>query len=295
MPIMPDRRIRSRLILVAIVMLALMTAYEWFKQLFFPSISIWGSHIVTILFTSMLATTTFYFVLKQHHTEYSQRIEEISKRRESEAALKESQEQWHNVVNNAMVGFYQVTMDGDFIRVNEKLAAILRYDSAADLLQHAVNINQLYVDSTERPALIRHLSDHGALNQAEVRFKDREGRQVWVSLSVRVHIDRRSNRLLEGFVIDINQRKMVEAEKEKLYQDLKASLDQVRTLHGMIPICSSCKKIRDDKGYWDQIENYIMNHSEAQFSHSLCPECVKELYPKFRASRRSPDNGEDQH
>ncbi len=50
---------------------------------------------------------------------------------------------------------------------------------------------------------------------------------------------------------------------------------------GLIPICSSCKKIRDDKGYWNQIESYIESHSEADFSHSICPECAKKLYPDF--------------
>lgn len=56
---------------------------------------------------------------------------------------------------------------------------------------------------------------------------------------------------------------------------------KVKTLSGMLPICSSCKNIRDDKGYWSQIEAYIRDHSEAEFSHSVCPECAKRLYPEF--------------
>lgn len=56
---------------------------------------------------------------------------------------------------------------------------------------------------------------------------------------------------------------------------------KVKTLSGMLPICSSCKNIRDDKGYWSQIEAYIRDHSEAEFSHSVCPECAKQLYPEF--------------
>lgn len=54
-----------------------------------------------------------------------------------------------------------------------------------------------------------------------------------------------------------------------------------KTLSGMLPICASCKKIRDDKGYWNQIEAYITEHSEAKFSHGICPECMKKLYPGF--------------
>ena len=56
-------------------------------------------------------------------------------------------------------------------------------------------------------------------------------------------------------------------------------ISEIKILSGLLPICSSCKKIRDDKGYWSQIEAYIQEHSEAQFSHSICPKCAKELYP----------------
>ncbi len=60
----------------------------------------------------------------------------------------------------------------------------------------------------------------------------------------------------------------------------KRELDR-KLLHGLLPICASCKKIRDDKGYWNQVEAFIKEHSEATFSHSVCPECAKKLYPKL--------------
>ncbi|MGD9210153.1 MAG: MCP four helix bundle domain-containing protein [Desulfobacteraceae bacterium] len=72
---------------------------------------------------------------------------------------------------------------------------------------------------------------------------------------------------------------------EKALQDknqkLKQALDEIRTLHGIIPICSNCKQIRDDKGAWKQLEEYIQTHSEAKFSHSLCPHCLAKLYPEY--------------
>ncbi len=68
------------------------------------------------------------------------------------------------------------------------------------------------------------------------------------------------------------QRKTIYDEREKVLLELK-------TLSGLLPICASCKKIRDDKGYWEQIESYITNHSEAVFSHGICPDCIKKLYP----------------
>jgi hypothetical protein len=60
---------------------------------------------------------------------------------------------------------------------------------------------------------------------------------------------------------------------------LENALAEIKQLSGMLPICASCKMIRDDQGYWNQIETYISQHSEAQFSHSVCPECAQKLYP----------------
>jgi AmiR/NasT family two-component response regulator len=70
-------------------------------------------------------------------------------------------------------------------------------------------------------------------------------------------------------------------ELRRLNAELQDTLDKVKTLSGLLPICSSCKKIRDDKGYWNQLEVYIRDHSEVEFSHGLCPECAKELYPEI--------------
>jgi len=63
---------------------------------------------------------------------------------------------------------------------------------------------------------------------------------------------------------------------------LEDALAEVKTLSGLLPICSHCKKIRDDKGYWSQIETYIHRHSGAEFSHSICPECAKKFYPEYK-------------
>jgi YesN/AraC family two-component response regulator len=69
-------------------------------------------------------------------------------------------------------------------------------------------------------------------------------------------------------------------EKDELIVKLQDALDNVKKLSGMLPICSNCKKIRDDKGYWRKIETYIAEHSDASFTHSICDECVKKLYPE---------------
>jgi hypothetical protein len=78
---------------------------------------------------------------------------------------------------------------------------------------------------------------------------------------------------------DITEIKLAEQERDRLIVELKDALAEVKTLQGFIPICANCKKIRDDEGFWQQIEKYIQDRSDAKFSHSICPECAKLLYP----------------
>lgn len=80
---------------------------------------------------------------------------------------------------------------------------------------------------------------------------------------------------------DISQMKKIEQEREKLIRDLQKALNEVKTLSGLIPICSHCKKVRDDSGYWDQVEHYISKHSNADFSHAICPDCMRQYYPEM--------------
>lgn len=84
---------------------------------------------------------------------------------------------------------------------------------------------------------------------------------------------------------EISVRRQAEQEKENLIVDLQNALKEVKTLGSLLPICSSCKKIRDDKGYWNKIEAYISKHTGTEFSHSICPACARELYPDLKLPR----------
>lgn len=80
---------------------------------------------------------------------------------------------------------------------------------------------------------------------------------------------------------EIERRRLAEAERDRVIAELRQALTEVKTLRGFLPICSSCKRIRDDQGYWNQIESYIKAHSDAEFTHGICPECAKKLYPEL--------------
>lgn len=80
---------------------------------------------------------------------------------------------------------------------------------------------------------------------------------------------------------DITERKRQEKERLRLIDELKEALKRVKTLNGLLPICASCKKIRNDGGYWEQVETYIRSRSNAEFTHGICPDCVRTLYPEY--------------
>jgi len=122
------------------------------------------------------------------------------------------------------------------------------------------------------------------LAEIEFRIIRRDGAERWVALAFQPVYDGSSRFLgTRGSNRDVTERKRAEAEREKLIGELRDALSRVKLLSGLLPICASCKKIRDDKGYWNQIESYIRDHSEAHFSHGICPECARKEYPELFA------------
>jgi len=85
----------------------------------------------------------------------------------------------------------------------------------------------------------------------------------------------------EKLKLEIKIRREIEEKNKVLISDLQDKMNEIKQLSSFLPICSSCKKVRDDNGYWEQIEHYISKHSDTEFSHSLCPSCTNKLYPEF--------------
>jgi PAS domain S-box-containing protein len=131
------------------------------------------------------------------------------------------------------------------------------------------------VKETGRPVTVehRHCAENGACRDMEIHcfpIFDDQGKLVQVI----------------EYCIDISERKQATAEREKLILDLQKALDDVKTLQGLLPICAGCKKIRDDKGYWNTIESYLSEHTDAEFTHGLCPDCITRLYPDYANSKK---------
>ena len=122
------------------------------------------------------------------------------------------------------------------------------------------------------------------LERIETLRLRRDGTQVDVSITVSPIKNADGNIRGASMVLrDITERKRQELERLRLIQELTEALQRVKTLSGLLPICASCKKIRNDDGYWEQVETYIKRRSNAEFTHGICPDCVRALYPEYEA------------
>jgi PAS domain-containing protein len=137
---------------------------------------------------------------------------------------------------------------------------------------------QFWDKEEDRVVAVNELSKIGKVQGREFKFRKKSGEMITGLFSAEI-IPINNQQFVLSSISDITERKGAEAEREKLIRELQEALASVKQLSGLLPICASCKKIRDDKGYWTQIESYIRDHSEAEFSHGICPDCMKKLYP----------------
>lgn len=131
------------------------------------------------------------------------------------------------------------------------------------------------VSPDELPAVadaMREVVASGVDRELEYRLLTGDGGVKWVRHIVNCVV-KDDRILLRGFMFDIDERKKTELERERLIAELNGALGKIKTLRGLLPICAWCKKIRDDRGYWSQVEEYIQGHSDAEFTHGMCPDC----------------------
>ncbi len=135
---------------------------------------------------------------------------DITERKQAEEALRQSRERLHSIVNNAVVGIYQVTQEGKFLLVNRRFAQMFGYTSPEEFLASVENIDQLYVDPKERPSILEKIQTMGFVDDAEIRFWNRNGEIILVRVSVRVIHDEIKGSIYEGVMADITEQKQAE-------------------------------------------------------------------------------------
>ena len=129
---------------------------------------------------------------------------------------------------------------------------------------------------------LRESSKTMGIVEAVYKIQPVHSQPVWLKDQAIVETRKQDNICVSsGCLTDVSKEMEAEEEREKLVVELQNAMAKVKILSGMLPICAWCKNIRDDKGYWSQIETYIRDHSEADFSHSICPDCAKKHYPEL--------------
>ncbi len=198
---------------------------------------------------------------------------DITDKKRTQEALRESEKQYRDLVDNSPVAVYKSNIWGDILFANEALARLTGYESPAALRKEGVL--RTYKSGSDREVLLNILREHGKVSNYEFDLRRKDGGTIRVMLNAVLE-----GETLTGMILDITERKKAEEERERLILELKEALAKIKTLSGMLPICSWCKKIRDDTGYWRQIESYIRDHSEAEFTHGICPECAAKAHVK---------------
>lgn len=207
---------------------------------------------------------------------------DITRSRKVEDDLRDSRQKFQGLVETLYDWVWEVDSQGRYTYVSPQVINILGYEPQEILGKTVYDLmppGESKLVAEKMAALIREGKPIIALENINLH---KDGRLVVLETNGRPYFDADGN--LQGYRgtdRDITDRKREEDVREKLIAELRQALAKVRTLSGMLPICAACKKIRDDQGYWNQIESYIETHSDAEFSHGLCPECAKRLYPEF--------------
>lgn len=205
-------------------------------------------------------------------------LTDVTERKRAEEALRRSRESFQRLFDEAPIGMGMVGSSLRYERANRALCETFGY-SKEEIREIAFERMIGPEDREKHVSAIREfvLGQRSSF-QAEARYLRRGGEAFWG----RVTVDRiadSTGRMLFVLVIldDISERRRAAEEREGMISELQEALATVKTLRGLIPICAWCKKVRDDQGYWSQVEVYVRDRSEAEFSHGICPDCKEKL------------------
>ena len=205
---------------------------------------------------------------KQKRTEDAL-VKEVWNRKHAQERLK----LFSQAVEMAMDGIQITDLDGYMVYSNKAVETIYGFPLEELIGKH---VNELNAEPRfAQDVIIPAIKATGCWN-GELMVIHKEGREfpIWLSASM-VMGENDQPVAMVGVIRDMTRRKQAEKEKEVLISELQEALSKIKTLSGLLPICAWCKKIHDDKGYWKKVETYVEEHSDASFTHGICPECLK--------------------
>ncbi|UCF94125.1 MAG: PAS domain S-box protein [Desulfobacterales bacterium] len=210
---------------------------------------------------------------------------DITERKKIERELQESELKFRSVAQSAIDAIISSDQRGNIVFWNSAAHQMFGYTEKEIMGRPLTALMPVRFREMHKQAL-RHQDPAGTAQSGvigktvELVGLNQDGREFPIELSLstwRIGADV----FYTSVIRDISKRRQIEKERDQLIQSLQESLAKVKTLRGLLPICASCKKIRDDNGYWNQLDAYIRSHSDVQFTHGICPECAQKLYPEY--------------
>jgi len=193
--------------------------------------------------------------------------------------LQLSEERLKMVLEGSDQGFWDWNVETNEVKRNDRWAQMLGYSTITEFDDNTDSwTNSIHPDDRDAAwtSINNHLEGRADRHKLQYRMLTKEGGYKWILDHAKV-VERDSNGKplrMSGTHIDITINKLIEEERDKLIVSLKDALNEIQTLKGIIPICSYCHSIRDDEGAWARIEEYLSKHSDAEFSHGVCPKCL---------------------
>ena len=196
--------------------------------------------------------------------------------------LRKSERHYRILMDESMDPTFSFYADGTYRYVNKAFAKGVGL-SVDDIIGRKIWDVFDPEEADKRFAVVKRVFTEGKTEEIEVRVPTPAGDTFYLTTAKPILDESGAVETVICTSKNITKRKLAEVALEEERDNLLKALKEIKTLSGMLPICASCKKIRDDKGYWNQLELYISEHSSAEFSHGICPECSEKLYSEFNA------------
>ncbi len=233
--------------------------------------------------------------VKPTYEELEKRIRELEEalryETQTEEALRRSEQRYRNILESIQEGYFELDLAGNYTFVNDANCRFLGYAREELIGMNARKHSPSEENFKKLVQAYTGLYQTGKpIESLEVEASRKDGTKVFYETSVTLMKNAEGTPIgFRAISRDITERKKMEEERETLIKKLQKAVSEVKQLSGLLPICASCKKIRNDEGYWEQIEGYIKAHSGAEFSHGICPDCAKKLYPEITVGESEDD------
>jgi PAS domain S-box-containing protein len=214
--------------------------------------------------------------LQVHQIELEMQNEEL---RRAQAELEASSARYFDLYDLAPVGYLTVSGKGLIMEANLTVADMLGVE-ISDLVKKPLT---RFIFPEDQDIYYKHRRQpfEGKIpRQCRLRMIKKDGQLFWAGITDSAWDSGDKGSMHRVIVIDVTEQKQLVLDRDQLIAELQKAASEIKTLQGIIPICASCKKIRSDTGSWETLEKYFAAHSDAQFSHGICNECVKAFYPE---------------